>query len=167
MKNNTRILDDNDIQQKIKRISYEILEDNYDEKELIFIGITDNGLNFAKRITEYLQSISKIDITLAKIHLEKEKPLSGDIEMNIEGNKLNNKVVILVDDVANSGKTLSYSMRPVLQFMPKKIQVAVLVDRKHKSFPVSPDYIGLSLSTTMKEHVSVDLQKGKESVYLS
>jgi pyrimidine operon attenuation protein/uracil phosphoribosyltransferase len=71
-----------------------------------------------------------------------------------------------VDDVANSGKTLTYSMRPLLQYQPKKIQVAVLIDRKHKSFPVTPDYIGLSLSTTMKEHVAVEMKHRKEAVYL-
>jgi len=166
MKNKTLILNDADIRQKIKRMSYEILEDNYDESELIFIGIKDNGFNFARSITDYLKTISKIKVTLAAINLDKEKPVSDEIELDIEGKKLNNKVVILVDDVANSGKTLSYSLRPLLQYMPKKIQVAVLIDRKHKSFPVSPDYVGMSLSTTMKEHISVEKANGKESVYL-
>jgi pyrimidine operon attenuation protein/uracil phosphoribosyltransferase len=166
MKNKTLILNDADIRQKVKRMSYEILEDNYDESELIFIGIADNGLNFAQQITDYLKTISKIKVTLATINLDKEKPVSDEIQLDIEGKKLNNKVVILVDDVANSGKTLSYSLRPLLQYLPKKIQVAVLIDRKHKSFPVSPDYVGLSLSTTMKEHISVERANGKESVYL-
>jgi pyrimidine operon attenuation protein / uracil phosphoribosyltransferase len=167
MKNKKLILNQPDISQKIKRMSYEILENNYDEKELVFIGITNNGLLLAKRITSYLKTISSIAITLSSVKIDKEKPVAGEIEIDIEGNKLNNKVVILVDDVANSGRTLSYSMRPLLQFSPKKIQVAVLVDRRHKLFPVSPDYVGLSLSTTMREHVAVEMKAGDEAVFLS
>jgi pyrimidine operon attenuation protein/uracil phosphoribosyltransferase len=167
MKNKTLILNRQDIRQKIKRMSYEILENNYDEKELVFIGISNNGLLLARQITEYIKTISDVHITLASVDINKAKPLSGEIELNIKGDQLNNKVVILVDDVANSGKTLTYSMRPVLQYMPKKIQVAVLVDRKHKSFPVTPDYVGLSLSTTMKEHITVDMKQGAEAAYLT
>jgi pyrimidine operon attenuation protein/uracil phosphoribosyltransferase len=167
MKNKTLILNRQDIRQKIKRMSYEILENNYDEKELVFIGISNNGLLLARQITEYIKTISDVHITLASVDINKAQPLSGEIELNIKGDQLNNKVVILVDDVANSGKTLTYSMRPVLQYMPKKIQVAVLVDRKHKSFPVTPDYVGLSLSTTMKEHITVDMKQGAEAAYLT
>jgi len=166
MKNKTIVLNKEDIAQKIKRLSYEILEDNHEEKELVFIGIEGGGLVFAKRIIMYINTISKINTQLFHISIDKANPLSSEIKLNIDGNKLNNKIIILVDDVANSGKTLCYGLKPLLEFLPKKIQVAVLVDRKHKQFPISADYIGLSLSTTMKEHISVELSSKNDVVYL-
>jgi pyrimidine operon attenuation protein / uracil phosphoribosyltransferase len=162
----TLVLDEASIAAKIKRIAYQILENNYDEKEIIFIGIKDNGVDFANRLIKYLQTISNISYQTASIHINKLKPLSEEIILDIEGKLINNKVVILVDDVANSGKTICFALKPLLNFQPKKIQVAVLVDRKHKSYPISCDYIGLSLSTTMKEHILVEFEKKKEAVYL-
>lgn len=166
MKNKTLILNDHDIRQKIKRMSYEILENNYDEKELIIIGISQNGSLLARYFTEYLHTISDVNIHTASVTIDKENLAAKSIQMDIEGKIINNKVVILVDDVAHSGKTLTYSMRPLLDHYPKKIQVAVLIDRKHKSFPVTPDYVGLSLSTTMKEHISVEIKPQSMAAYL-
>ncbi len=166
MKNKTLVLGNEDIAQKIKRLSYEILEDNHEEKELVFIGIEGGGLVFAERIISYINTISKISTQLFHISINKANPLSSEIKLNIEGNKLNKKNIILVDDVANSGKTLCYALKPLLEFLPEKIQVAVLVDRKHKKYPICADYIGLSLSTTMKEHISVELSPKRDAVYL-
>lgn len=72
----------------------------------------------------------------------------------------------MVDDVANTGKTMYYALKPVMEFSPRKVQVAVLVDRQHKLFPVSSDFVGLSLNTTMQEHIRVELVKGKAEAYL-
>lgn len=163
MKSKTLILNKADIEQKIKRLSYEILEDNYDEKELVFIGVKGAGLVFAERLINYINTISKIETKLFHVEVNKENPLSEEVMINTEISNLNNKTLLLVDDVANSGKTLCYALKPLLNALPKKIQIAVLVDRKHKKYPVSADYIGLSLSTTMKEHISVELSKTKES----
>jgi pyrimidine operon attenuation protein/uracil phosphoribosyltransferase len=81
---------------------------------------------------------------------------------------LDNKTILLVDDVANTGKTMYYALKPIMEFSPKKVQIAVLVDRQHKLFPVSSDFVGLSLSTTMQEHISVVFDKvnGESAVYL-
>jgi pyrimidine operon attenuation protein/uracil phosphoribosyltransferase len=166
MKNKVLILTKEAIEQKIKRLSYEILEDNYEEKEIVFVGIKENGLVFAEKIINYINSISKISTKLYSITLDKANPLSQEIKINADSSKLNNKTIIMVDDVANSGKTLCYALKPILECSPKIIQIAVLVDRKHKQFPVSADYIGLSLSTTMKEHITVNFAESNEAVFL-
>ena len=166
MKNKVLILTKEAIEQKIKRLSYEILEDNYEEKEIVFVGIKENGFVFAEKIINYINSISKISTKLYSITLDKANPLSQEIKINADNSKLNNKTIIMVDDVANSGKTLCYALKPILECSPKIIQIAVLVDRKHKQFPVSADYIGLSLSTTMKEHITVNFAESNEAVFL-
>ncbi len=166
MKNKTLLLDKADIEQKVKRLSYEILEDNYDEKQLVFIGVTGGGVVFAERIINYINTISKIETSLFLVEVNKENPLLNEVVLNTSSASLNNKTIILVDDVANSGKTLCYALKPLLNALPKKIQIAVLVDRKHKKYPVCADYIGLSLSTTMKEHISVELSHKNDAVHL-
>lgn len=168
MKNKkTPLLSEKDIRLKTERIAYEILENNYEENELIIAGIKENGYNFAKKLTAVLKKISPFKITLTSIRLNKKNPTKEKIEVDLDNSQLNNKVVIVVDDVANTGKTLFYSLKPLMDFYPKKVQVAVLVDRKHKTFTVSADYIGLSLSTTMQEHISVEIESAKEEgVYL-
>jgi pyrimidine operon attenuation protein/uracil phosphoribosyltransferase len=166
MKSTTEILKTSDIEQKIKRLAYEILEDNYEEKEIVFIGIKPNGFVFANKIKKVFSSITDIKSQLFSIQLDKINPLSTEINYDFSAEEINSKVVILVDDVANSGKTLCYALKPLLQFQPKKIQVAVLVDRKHKSYPIIADYVGLSLSTTMKEQILVHFKKNESVVTL-
>jgi pyrimidine operon attenuation protein / uracil phosphoribosyltransferase len=163
----TQILTNEDIQQKIKRIAYEILENNYDEKEIHIIGIKDKGFLFAEKIYSCLKTISSLKLTLHSISLDKIKPTEGEVKIDFDVKELNNKVVILVDDVGNTGKTLCYALQPLLGSRPKKIEVAVLVDRKHKLFPVSADYVGLSLSTTMKESVTVEFNGKGDAAFLS
>ncbi len=157
-----------DIQRKIERISYEIAENNYEEAEIILAGIRQKGFVFAQRLEKFLKSISSATIILTDIQLQKHKPTASEILMGIDPSYVNNKVVIVCDDVANTGQTLLYAMKPFLDFAPKKIEVAVLVDRKHKQYPVSSDYVGLSLSTNLNEHITVEMGMGiEEAVYLS
>jgi pyrimidine operon attenuation protein/uracil phosphoribosyltransferase len=163
----TTILSDEDIRQKIKRISYEILENNYDEKELHLIGIRDKGYMLAQKLHDSLKTISGIRISLNSISLNKLKPVSADMEYDFSPKELGGKTVILIDDVGNTGRTLCYAMQPLLTFLPKKIETAVLVDRTHKLFPVYADYVGLSLSTTMKEVVTVEFSEKGDAAYLS
>lgn len=161
------ILTEKDIQQKISRIAYEILENNYEEKELIIAGIKDNGYNFAKKLVSVLKKIAPFKLTFTSISINKNKPLSEEVVIDLRKEELNNKTVIIADDVANTGKTLFYALKPLMNFSPKNVQVCVLVDRKHKKFPIAADYIGISLSTTMKEHISVEFENVKEEgVYL-
>ena len=162
------ILTSDDIKKKIERISYEILENNSEEGEIILAGIRQKGFVFAQRLEAMLRSMSDLTVILTDIQLQKRRPTSSEILMGIDSSAVNNKVVVVCDDVANTGQTLLYAMKPFLDFSPKKIQVAVLVDRRHKVYPVSADYVGLSLSTNMQEHITVEIGMGiEEGVYLS
>ncbi|HYV91254.1 MAG TPA: phosphoribosyltransferase family protein [Chitinophagales bacterium] len=166
--NRTAILNADDIKKKIERISYEILENNSEEGEIILAGVRQKGFVFAQRLEAQLHKMSDLTVILTDIQLQKRRPTSSEILMGIDSSSVNNKVVIVCDDVANTGQTLLYAMKPFLDFSPKKIQVAVLVDRRHKSYPVSADYVGLSLSTNMQEHITVEIGMGiEEAVYLS
>ncbi|OFY97568.1 MAG: phosphoribosyltransferase [Bacteroidetes bacterium RIFCSPLOWO2_12_FULL_31_6] len=165
--NKTLILNSKQIEQKINRIAYEIYENNHSEKEIIIAGISDNGYVFAKRISEVVQKISPIKTKLIEIKINKENPLASDIKISLSDKELKNKVIILADDVLNSGKTLIFGAKPFLMSPVKRLTTVVLVDRGHNRYPIKADFVGLSLSTTLQEHITVDLKKGKESVYLS
>ncbi len=150
------------------RIAYQILESNYEEKEIIIAGIKHNGYLFAQKLADTLSKLSKTKITLTAIELNKTTPLENEIKHDFKNLKLDQKSLILVDDVANTGKTLFYALKPVMEFNPKKVQIAVLIDRVHKMYPTSADYVGLSLSTTLQEHITVDLiNENKEAAFLS
>jgi pyrimidine operon attenuation protein / uracil phosphoribosyltransferase len=115
-----------------------------------------------------LQSISKIKTQLIEISLDKENPFGTDIKLKITDKELKNKVVILVDDVLNSGKTLIFGAKLFLNTPVKRLTTAILVDRGHNRYPIKADVVGLSLSTTLQEHITVEIsKKGKEAVYLS
>ncbi len=162
------ILSSEDIEKKTRRLAYQIAEDNYDEPELIMIGVVPNGIEYAKQLKKEIESIYKVGITLLEVVLDKAAPLQKVIKLKLGKKSLDNKAVIVVDDVANTGKTLYYALKPVMEFSPKKVQAAVLVDRQHKMFPVTPDFVGLSLSTTLKEHILVEFDKeGNGNAYLT
>ncbi len=166
--NKTLILNSLQIEQKVNRIAYEIYENNYDEKEIIIAGISTNGYLLAKRIASFLAEISKIKIILIEIKINKENPVEEEIKISLSQKELNNKVIVLVDDVLNSGKTLIFGAKPFLESSVKRLTTAVLVNRGHHRYPIRADFVGLSLSTTLQEHISVELtKKGKEAAYLS
>ena len=162
----TLLLDKKEIQHRIDRIAHQLYEDNYKESELFIVGIQDRGYILAKKIEKALLKLSKIKTTLLALKINKDDPLSEEIEINTETKLLKGKVVVVVDDVLNSGKTLMYSLRPFLEVRVKKLRTVLLVDRDHKRYPVRANYVGLRLSTTLKEHVSVNLKSGEEAVYL-
>jgi len=159
------ILDATQVHQKIKRMAYEILENNFKEKLLTLAGVEGQGFVLAGLLQKELQAISTISVTLVRIRIDKTAPKAEHV--NIEGTEkdIARKPVILVDDVLNTGKTLAYAMLPLFKAEPRKIEVAVLVNRSHPLFPIMPTYTGLELSTTLNEHVEVVLGK-KPSVYL-
>ena len=132
-----QILSKEDTLQKIKRMAFEIYENNFSEKEIVLAGVVDNGVVFAKMIKKELSSICDIKINMVEISLDKRKPTQSEISLNIESNLLENKTVILIDDVQYTGRTLAYSLKPFLGIKIKKIQTAVLVDRDHKNFPIA------------------------------
>ena len=163
-----KILDAHKITQKINRLAIEILENNYNESGIILAGINNNGTRFADLIESAIAKKSKIQITRATIKLKPADPLSTPITINLTPAQIQNKVVIIVDDVANTGRTIFYAFEPLMHVVPKKLEVAVLVDRKHKSFPIKVDYVGLSLATTLKENIQVNLKNSaSRSVLLS
>ena len=139
----------------MRRMALEIIENNHDEKEIILAGIRESGSVVARTIQKMIAEISAIKTELLTIALDKRMP--QEIELS-ETFDFNNKVVILIDDVANSGKTLLYALKPFLDFYPKKIQALVLVERSHNSFPVHSDYVGLSIATTLQEHIFVEVK---------
>ena len=165
-KKSIQILDQAQIKQKIDRIAYQILEDCFDEKEIIIAGIASRGYVFAQKLEKVLSKISKIKCTLVEITLDKDST-NLVASTNIPVSQCKNKTIILVDDVLNSGRTLLYGLSVFLNFPTKKIRTAVLVDRSHKLFPISTDYAGYTISTVSQEHISVVFDKNKEAVYLS
>jgi pyrimidine operon attenuation protein/uracil phosphoribosyltransferase len=162
----TIILTPIQIKRKLERIAYEILENNHDEKEIFFIGIRERGTKIAKKIAAVIGKISELKIEVVRVELNKQAPLEDDIAFNKKAIEFDKKVVVLIDDVANTGRTMCYAIKPLLNYIPKKIEVAVLIDRDHKAFPVTADYIGLTLSTFIQDHIYVELESGKEKVYL-
>ncbi|RKR12151.1 pyrimidine operon attenuation protein/uracil phosphoribosyltransferase [Maribacter vaceletii] len=160
------ILSHKQIQHKIKRISYQIFEANVDEKEIIIAGIDGVGLKFAKKIQTILRKITDAEITLCKVMMDKTDPLKSGVTTSIPENKYQNKSVVLVDDVLNSGTTLIYGVHHFLKTPLKQLKTAVLVNRNHKKYPVKADYKGISLSTSLQEHVNVTLEANNDSVFL-
>lgn len=154
-----QVLNDYQIKQKIQRLSYEILENNLDEDEIILVGINNNGYGFAKLLFESLTAISDKKVVLSKIKLNPAQPLDFTIESDLNETELVNKSIIVIDDVANTGRTIFYAFKVFMNILVKKIEVAVLVDRKHKMFPIKVDYVGLSLATTVQENIKADLIK--------
>ena len=158
-----QILDHNKIKQKVKRLSYQIAERNFDESSIAILGINQNGLRFAEIVQQQLSEIlPESAISLHNILLNPADPLSEEIRIDGDAESLEGKTLILVDDVANTGRTLYYALHPLMKILPKKIEVAVLVNREHKSFPIMVDYVGLSLATTLKEHIQVDLAETED-----
>lgn len=153
------ILTESQIEQKLKRMAFEIWEKNSEEKELTLIGIENIGAVVAGKIAGILAEISPLKIKLISLSINKKNPLEDKITLTAD--PLPNKALVLIDDVANSGKTLLYAIKPLLDFNPKKIRIAVLVDRKHKNFPVTPDIIGHSVSTTLQENIIVNFDGHK------
>ena len=160
--NRSQILDHQAIAQKTRRMAHQIVEENYDVKELLVIGIIPGGLEYAAFLIAEIKLISKVKIELFSLQLNKKNPLATSIDLARKNSSLDEKTVLLVDDVANTGKTLYYALKPVMDFSPRKVQIAALVDRQHKLFPVSCDFVGLSLSTTLQEHISVVHEKHDE-----
>ncbi len=152
------ILDETVIEKKLRRMALEILENNSDEKEIILAGIRESGTVLAGIIQKMIGEISDVHTDLISLSLDKRKP--DAVEMSKEMD-FNNRVIVIIDDVANSGKTLLYALKPFLAFHPRKIQTLVLVQRSHNSFPVHPDYTGVTIATTLQEHVYVEVAEGK------
>ncbi len=149
------ILNKEVVAKKLQRMAYEILENNVSEDKIILAGIPENGNVIAKSIQKILSDISSVKTELISVLLDKHEPKEIGLSKKMD---FNNRIIIIIDDVVNSGKTLLYAVKPFLEFQPKKIQILVLVERSYKNFPVRPDYVGLSISTTLQEHIFVEVE---------
>lgn len=159
------ILNDQQIQDKIRRIAYQIYESNTKEKEIILAGIQQNGYVLAQRIAKVLKDISPIEIKLCEVYIDKKKP-RDDVSTSLDPSAYKNKSLILVDDVLNSGTTLIYAARHFLDVPLKRFKTVVLVNRNHKKYPIKADFKGISLSTSMQEHIYVEFHKEDSVAYL-
>ncbi|NUM31482.1 MAG: phosphoribosyltransferase [Bacteroidetes bacterium] len=168
MKNNsTLILTHSQIEKKLERMAWEIFENNYNEKCIILIGIEDKGVIISKAISDFLKNISSAEIVLGTIEINKSDVFDSQAKLICNKN-LENQVVILIDDVINSGKTILACMIPIAQYKPRKIQTAVLAKRNHRMFPVKCNIFGISLATTLQEHIWFEIDNdNKMKVYLT
>jgi len=160
------ILDAPQVKQKIKRMAFEIYEHNFKEKNIVIAGIDGQGYTLAKFLAKEVGAISPVEVKLVKVRLDKTAPQQSDVTLDCDLKEIRKKCVILVDDVLNTGRTFAYGMKPFLSVEVKKIETAVLVNRSHTLFPIYPQYTGYELSTTLKEHVEVKLEKDDTAVYL-
>jgi len=160
------ILNELQISHKIRRIAYQIYETNSSEKEVVLAGIVGNGFIFAEKLMEVLQQVSPLKVTICKVNIDKKNPLKPiTTSLNVEDYK--NKPLILVDDVLSSGTTLIYGIKHFLDVPLKRFKTAVLVNRNHKKYPVKADFKGISLSTSIKEHIQVEFSSNKAIAYLA
>jgi pyrimidine operon attenuation protein/uracil phosphoribosyltransferase len=161
------ILTNQEIEHKTKRIAYQIYETFVNEKEVVLAGIATNGFIFAEKIAQELKKISPLEVSLCEVQINKQNP-ELPIQTSLSKEQYANKGIILIDDVLNSGTTLIYAIRHFLDVPLKKFKTAVLVDRNHKKYPVKADFKGISLSTSLLEHVQVVFDEdGNSHAYLS
>jgi pyrimidine operon attenuation protein / uracil phosphoribosyltransferase len=154
------ILTSEDVNRKIRRMAFEIAERNGDCDSVFIAGIAGNGIIVAKAIINELKDILSCPVEFITITIDKNNPLNVSIDRQIN---YDDKTIILVDDVANSGRILLYALKSFLEYKPRSIQTLVLVERSHKLFPVQTDYVGLSIATTLQEHITVQTEEGKIS----
>jgi pyrimidine operon attenuation protein/uracil phosphoribosyltransferase len=161
-----KILSHAQIQHIVRRIAYQIYEANVEEKKIIIAGIDGGGLALAKKIQRVLQKITEAEIELCKVFMDKSNPLKSGVTTSMPEADYAHQSIVLVDDVLNSGSTLIYGVHHFLKTPLKQLKTAVLVNRNHKKYPVKADFKGISLSTSLQEHVHVRFQAKNDLVYL-
>lgn len=164
--NRNLILDESKIKSITRRIAFQIIENNFQESRLVFVGIIGQGYNLAELLIKELKEInSKTQYDLIKLNVDKSSPSLEGISISTNHAALENNTIILVDDVMNTGRTQSYALSFILNANVKKVETVALVDRSHKAFPLSATYSGIELSTTIDEHIEVKLEE-ERSAYL-
>jgi pyrimidine operon attenuation protein/uracil phosphoribosyltransferase len=160
------ILNHLDIQRKITRLAHEVIENTFEESVLYIGGICGNGILIAEKLKDIIQTHSVQEIHVFEIHVNKDEPWKDDVFISIDEALLKNAYILLVDDVLNSGKTMQYALMKFLQGPTKSIKTVALVDRTHRRYPIKADFVGLSLSTTLKERVEVILNEHTSRAFL-
>lgn len=167
-KDKTIILNSIQVEQKLQRIARELVELHYNKKEIIIVGVSKRGVKIASKIYVILGKITSINTKLLELTIDKDNPIDHQIELSENLDTLNNKTVILIDDVLNSGKTLIHAASYLLKVNLAQLSTVVLVDRRHRLYPIRADFVGMTLSTTLKEHISVvEIEKDTFEVYLN
>lgn len=166
MSERTLILDHEQVQRKLRRIAHQLHEEHHTEKGIVLVGVAPRGATLAKRLAQLLGSIAEFEVEVVILELDKDLPLEKPVKMNVEPRALRNRTIVLVDDVLMSGRTLMHAVSHLVQVPLKRLSTVVLVDRRHRTYPVRADIVGLTLSTTMQEHISVELGR-KDTVYLT
>jgi pyrimidine operon attenuation protein/uracil phosphoribosyltransferase len=165
-KETVSVLNASQIQRKIERIAHQIIEFNYEEERIVLVGIAGQGWILTERLCQLIRQHSEIEVHCVQLKMDKRNPISGDYQWSGGEQSIENQSVILIDDVLNSGRTLIYATCAVLRFPVKKLTTVALVDRRHRKFPIKADFVGLTLSTTLQEHITVELEPGQEKAYL-
>jgi pyrimidine operon attenuation protein / uracil phosphoribosyltransferase len=160
------ILNHQQIEQKIIRIGHQLMENCFEEERIFIGGIAGNGSIIAQKLTKIIRENSGIEVICFEITVNKDEPWSEAIQLNIDEKELKKGCIILVDDVINSGKTMQYALMKFLEQATKAIKTVALVDRQHRRYPIKTDFAGLGLSTTLKNHVEVDLTETDSKAYL-
>ncbi len=161
----TLVLNHRQIEQKITRIAHELIEHHIDDQEIILVGITPRGNVLAERIHSVLVNVGLLKSRIETITLDKNEPLAHPVACSLSVEEAKNRSIMVVDDVLNTGKALIFAVKHILSFDPKTLHTITLVDRKHRMFPVRADYVGLTLATTIQDHISVEFGK-EDKVYL-
>lgn len=162
----TQVLDHDKVQRKLERIAHQLHEENFGEKRIVMVGIAPRGLKLAQRLGDRLREISDLQVDLVELKLDKDDPLGAPVKLGIDHADLQDRVVVLVDDVLMSGRTLMHAAAHLVRVPLRKLTTVVLVDRRHRTYPIRADIVGLTLSTTVQEHISVELGR-KDAVYLT
>jgi pyrimidine operon attenuation protein/uracil phosphoribosyltransferase len=166
MSERTIVLDHERVQRKLERIAHQLHEEYHEEQGIILVGIAPRGLALAKRLQTRLKEISELQVDLVTLQLDKDKPLEAPVKLSLELDALRDRTVVLVDDVLMSGRTLMHAAAHLVSVPLKRLTTVVLVDRRHRSYPIRADIVGLTLSTTTQEHISVELGR-KDTVYIA
>lgn len=139
------VLNTDQVNQKIRRIAFEIYENNFKEKSIVLAGIDGQGYTLATLISDQVKSVSPMEVAIVKIKLDKSAPTQSEVEIDCNEKDIRKKCIVLVDDVLNTGRTLLFGMKAFLSTEVKKIEVAVLVNRSHTLYPIQPTYTGFEL----------------------
>ena len=161
----TEVLDHDRVKRKLQRIAIQLHEENHDEASIVLVGIAPRGVKVAQRLADLLRKSGDLEVEALELTLDKDDPLRRPAQLSAPLESLGGRVVVLVDDVLMSGRTLMHAAAHLVRAPLKKLTTMVLVDRRHRAFPIRADIVGLTLSTTMQEHISVELG-ARDGVYL-
>lgn len=163
----TCVLSPDQCRQTLRRMACQIMERNYEDKRILLAGVRNGGELLADQLRNEMCALNPdLDVVVTFISMEKARPVVASVDIGTDLQAWTEGIVVVVDDVAHTGRTLLHALRPFLGTSLLRLQVAVLVDRAHKTHPIHPDYVGLSLATTLQEHIEVVQSEGAFSVWL-